>query len=262
MPPDEVKCLLCFDFDGTLVDPESDPTFNAEFFDVMAELRGLGAAWAIATGRTLYSTLEGLTRHGLREAPDFIIAREQDIFYPGQFNRWQDFGGWNAQSRKDHQRFAKAHRKPLQRLREVAEGFGAQWTVEGDGLDIGIIARSTGDMDAICEAVEAERAAFPALGYNRNTIYLRFNDARYHKGAAVAELARLLGVAPAFTLAMGDNHNDLSMLDGRAAHGTACPGNALPEVKDAVRQSGGYVARGIASCGVIEALRYFFWERG
>jgi hypothetical protein len=47
------------------------------------------------------------------------------------------------------------------------------------------------------------------------------------------------------------------MLDGRFAAMPSCPANAIPEVQDAVRNAGGYVAQKQHGAGVHEALLYF-----
>ena len=47
------------------------------------------------------------------------------------------------------------------------------------------------------------------------------------------------------------------MLDGKFARWITCPANSAEAVKETVRAAGGYVARGIASEGVVEGLRYF-----
>jgi hydroxymethylpyrimidine pyrophosphatase-like HAD family hydrolase len=57
--------------------------------------------------------------------------------------------------------------------------------------------------------------------------------------------------------AAGDHHNDISMLDGRFAQYPACPGNAISEVKEAVKTAGGYVASKAYGAGVHEALLHF-----
>jgi hydroxymethylpyrimidine pyrophosphatase-like HAD family hydrolase len=88
-------------------------------------------------------------------------------------------------------------------------------------------------------------------------VYLRFCHADYHKGAALAELSRLLEIPREQIFAAGDHHNDLSMLDGRYAEFPACPANAIPEVKQAVRNAGGYVADRECGAGVYDALLYF-----
>ena len=105
--------------------------------------------------------------------------------------------------------------------------------------------------------IEQAGARHPKLDYQRNTVYLRFCHADYHKGAALAELARLIKIPRKYIFAAGDHHNDISMLDGKVAAMPACPANAINEVKDAVRNAGGYVAKNEHGAGVYEALRYF-----
>ena len=65
------------------------------------------------------------------------------------------------------------------------------------------------------------------------------------------------GLTPDEIFATGDHFNDLPMLDGLHAKHVACPGNSCDEVKKLVRTAGGYIARGTASEGVVEALRHF-----
>ena len=57
--------------------------------------------------------------------------------------------------------------------------------------------------------------------------------------------------------AAGDHHNDISMLAGEFAAMPACPANAIEEVKNAVRDAGGYIARRQHGAGVREALEFF-----
>jgi hydroxymethylpyrimidine pyrophosphatase-like HAD family hydrolase len=121
----------------------------------------------------------------------------------------------------------------------------------------GLIAQNEDEMERIVRFIDEARAPHPKFHYQRNTVYLRFCHADYHKGAALAELSRLIEVPRENTFAAGDHHNDLSMLDGRYAAFTACPANAIPEVKAAVRDTGGYVAASEAGAGIYEALLYF-----
>src|SRR5438876_8503364 len=96
-------------------------------------------------------------------------------------------------------------------------------------------------MDLVTEFIEQARARHPKLDYQRNTVYLRFCHADYHKGAALAELARLIDIPRDNIFAAGDHHNDISMLDGRFAAMPSCPANAIDEVKTVVRKADGYV---------------------
>ena len=107
------------------------------------------------------------------------------------------------------------------------------------------------------EFIDQARRDQPKFHYQRNTVYLRFCHADYHKGAALAELSRLLEIPREGIFAAGDHHNDVSMLDGHFAKYPACPANAIPEVKEAVRSAGGYVASKGYGAGVHEALLHF-----
>ena len=127
---------------------------------------------------------------------------------------------------------------------------------EPDGL-AGLIAASEEEMDRVTEFIEEARQKQPKFNYQRNTVYLRFCHADYHKGAALAELARLIQIPRENIFAAGDHHNDISMLDGEVAAMPACPANAIREVKEAVRAAGGYVAGREHGAGVYDALVHF-----
>jgi hydroxymethylpyrimidine pyrophosphatase-like HAD family hydrolase len=132
----------------------------------------------------------------------------------------------------------------------------ARLIYNSEGLE-GLAAESEEELDRITDFIRQARAGHPKLDYQRNGIYLRFCHADYHKGATLAELARLLDVARENIFAAGDHHNDVSMLDGRFAAMPSCPGNAIPEVQNAVSNAGGYIAQKNHGAGVHEALLHF-----
>ena len=87
--------------------------------------------------------------------------------------------------------------------------------------------------------------------------YLKEVDVRsvpFTKGLAVSELARHLGINRDAILAIGNGHNDISMLDGGIAGLTGCPANSEPEVIEAVHRAGGHIAAGNSLAGVIEIM--------
>jgi hydroxymethylpyrimidine pyrophosphatase-like HAD family hydrolase len=124
------------------------------------------------------------------------------------------------------------------------------------GLE-GLVAESEEELDRVTKFIDKAREKQPKFHYQRNTVYLRFCHADYHKGTALAELSRLLEMPREHVFAAGDHHNDISMLDGRFAQYSACPANAISEVKEAVRSAGGYVATRESGAGVHEALLHF-----
>ena len=87
---------------------------------------------------------------------------------------------------------------------------------------------------------------------------LRSGHRQFHKGSALAEVARREEIPVERRLAMGDGHNDLQMLDPAVAGEFACPANAVREVKEAVSQRGGRVATREHSAGVVEVLGLVF----
>ncbi|MBX7208400.1 MAG: HAD hydrolase family protein [Verrucomicrobiaceae bacterium] len=250
--------ILCFDFDGTLVHPESDPAFHPALGDMIRQLRHLGAAWVINTGRSLEQTLQGLGSHGIFMEPDFIIAQECEIFKPGIISKWTDFGAWNRTARKAHDRFMRDHKRSLDAIRHMVETQTKAEFMHGDFGQVGVVATTDEEMDRICEYIDTHSREFPDIGYHRNSIYLRFSHSAYGKGTALGELTRLLELNATQVFAAGDNHNDVTMLDRRFAAQIACPGNALPPIKEIVKSRGGFVASGVASVGMIEALNHFF----
>jgi hydroxymethylpyrimidine pyrophosphatase-like HAD family hydrolase len=120
-----------------------------------------------------------------------------------------------------------------------------------------LIAADNGDMDVIHAYLENYCRTIPHLSLVRNDVYARFCHAAYNKGTALANLSRRLGVPCNRVFAVGDHLNDLPMLLLEHAALLAAPGNAVPEVKTAVRRQGGYVSERSRGDGVTEAIKYY-----
>jgi len=96
------------------------------------------------------------------------------------------------------------------------------------------------------------------LTFERNSIYLRFSHRDYNKGTGLLQAAERWGISSDRILAVGDNFNDLSMLQPQICDACGCPANSVEEVKRFVENRGGKVAGKIASEGVIEILGHYF----
>ena len=258
-PPAKPGWVLSFDFDGTLHDPAADPPVDPGFFDRIRELRTREQAlWGINTGRSMNHVIEGLIEGRFPFCPDWVVAREREIWMPNGFGRWLPDGAWNRRCEKDHHHFFRQVRKLLQRIRaEVESHTGAMW-VEQEGDPAGLIARSEEEMEWILGRVVELTADEPRLGWQRNSIYLRFGHKDYQKGSSLRRVAENAGLGPERCFAIGDSHNDFEMLSPQAAHRIACPANAVDEVRAHVAAEGGYVAGFGHSAGCVEALRHFF----
>ena len=112
----EISSVLCFDLDGTIVDPEGEFPLDLTLLEYLRELKSQGAVWVVNTGRTLFQTLEGFHQHGITMLPDYIIAQESELYKPGKFNRWIPFGEWNATCASDHKKFFRGSSRAFNKL--------------------------------------------------------------------------------------------------------------------------------------------------
>ena len=250
--------LLSTDFDGTLVSRVSEPVLDKRCMELIRNFQNGGAVWAINTGRSVDLLESGLTDFEFPFRPDFILTSERDVFRPSRNGgKWEPYGDWNDRCAQAHAELFNSAGSVLTEILDfVKQKTKARVIYLGTAAE-GLIATSEEEMDRITEFIECVRARQPEFNYQRNTIYLRFCHADYHKGAALAELSRLIDVPREEIFAAGDHHNDVSMLDGRFAAMPACPGNAIDAVKKAVRSAGGYVAGREYGAGVHEALLHF-----
>jgi HAD superfamily hydrolase (TIGR01484 family) len=250
--------LLSLDFDGTLVSRVSEPMLDQQCMALIHDLQKQSAVWAINTGRSVDLLESGLADFEFPIRPDFILTTEREVFRRGtNGEKWEPFGDWNERCARDHaELFSSAQSTLAEVVDFVRQKTKAQLLYHSEGLE-GLRAANEEEMDRIVEFIEQARNPDSKFNYQRNTIFLRFCHTDYHKGAALAELARLIDIPREKIFAAGDHHNDISMLNGEVAAMPACPANAIDEVKTAVRNAGGYVAERDHGAGVREALEHF-----
>lgn len=241
-----------------MVSRVSEPVLDHDCLELIGQLQEAGTIWAINTGRSVDLLESGLTDFDFPIRPDFILTTEREVFRPGtNGEKWEPFGDWNERCARDHaELFSSAQSKLAEVVDFVTQKTKAQLLYHSDGLE-GLRAQTEEEMDRIVEFIEQARDRESKFHYQRNTIYLRFCHADYHKGAALAELARLINIPRENIFAAGDHHNDISMLNGEVAAMPACPANAIEQVKTAVRNADGYVAKREHGAGVHEALEFF-----
>lgn len=258
---EEPAGILAFDFDGTIHWPEHRPPVDCRLIEWIEFLRQRhNLIWGICTGRSLMHLVEGLA-NSLPFLPDFVVAREREIHFPGRFGRFVPDEEWNKTCDRDHKRLFKKVRKELTAIRKyVEETAKGEWIqVEGDLA--GVVLPHEEEMSGLLREVERICGKCESLGYERNGVYLRFSHSAYGKGPALREIAHRVGVPPAKVIAAGDNFNDLTMLSPEITSWPICPGNAVPEVKKRVRMCNGVVGESLASAGLVEAFEEIFLNR-
>lgn len=249
--------LLSTDFDGTLIGHQPDARTARSLSAALTDLRQAGAVWAVNTGRQLWFALEGLEQVHLPHDPEFVLTSEKDIYRRVEEGSWEAFGDWNARTEeRTLDLFGRAAHvfAAIERLATVEDGIEVLYE---NGRLAGLMTADPETMDRAAELVRDMAVDVPEFSFNRNDVWMRFTHREIHKGSALAELARLLGIPRDEVLAIGDHHNDIPMLDGSAAGMVACPGNAVAAVQDVVRRNGGYVSPHPWGEGVADAIRHF-----
>ncbi len=251
--------LLSFDFDGTLHDPADSPPVPLSFFETIRRLRETrSAVWGINTGRSMPQVVEGLIESNFPFLPDWVVAREREIYFPNDFGRFLPHKDWNDRCEKDIHKLFKKSKKVLKKIRaEVEEHTGAQY-IEMDGEPAGLISRTDEEMDWIAAHIAPIIAEAPDLGWQRNSIYLRFGHKDYQKGSTLSEVARLYDIPTAQVFAMGDSHNDIEMLSEAHSGIAACPWNAVEAIREVMAARTGMIASRPAGHGVVECLNAAF----
>jgi HAD superfamily hydrolase (TIGR01484 family) len=247
--------IVSTDFDGTLFAEFENPPIPPRFVALIGELQARGVKWVINTGRDMSSLMEALGRARISVQPDFLVLVEREI-YEHDGVRYVPLPEWNAACERDHAAvFARVRPEVAGLMDWVNQNFRA--TVYADAWSpFCLIANNNGDADLIHARLNEFCGRYPDLTVVRNDIYARFSHVNYNKGTALAELTRRLGATPDEVLAAGDHLNDLPMLKREFARYLVAPVNAIPVVKEVVKEQGGFVSTLSCGTGVAEGLEF------
>jgi hydroxymethylpyrimidine pyrophosphatase-like HAD family hydrolase len=252
--------LICTDLDGTLFSDDLRPDQLLRFRGLCQQaFRRWRARWAIVTGRPLADMrpilMDFMT---LGMVPDFLVLEDSLIHARNRRGRFSPFWWWNFNVRRRRARLFDRH-----------TGIIRDWRAELMRHFPKAVNRGRKMIDLWLEFKD-EKQAREAEGILRHMVHdsVHFYIFRWHnelclapkagtKGEAIARLLRQLRIPRETVFAIGDGPNDLTMLDGTVAGMPACVANALPEIKDAVRQAGGFIAGKEAARGAIEALKFY-----
>lgn len=249
--------LLSTDFDGTLVDHATNGRCVEAFAETLLKHRDNGGLWVINTGRSLPHLINGLDRFQAPITPDFAITHERELYKIDSAQNWQALGDWNRICKERHNALLVEYPEVWESIYEIVARWQDVELIEDYPYAKGLLARNSEVMEELCTMVQDLLRETPDFTYQRNSVCLRFAHRDYHKGSVLTALAESLDIPSSLIMAAGDEHNDLSMLDGKSAELCCCPSNAIPEVQAQVRQSGGYIASQNSAEGIAEAYDWF-----
>lgn len=249
------RWLVSLDFDGTLRE-ENGPAIRPEFFAYMAKLREHGVYWGINTGRTLpYLCSELLPCSPF--LPDFICTCERYIYMADTEGTLHPAATHNRECEQINTRLRHAFQPTLHRtLAEIRKNRPElEWKVaDTDPLSVEAVDSPT--MDALMPLLSP--LTTPQVCIQRAGRYMRFADARFHKGTALAYVCRESGVTAERLIIIGDGHNDIDAFLSFPAAWCAAPANAHPEVIDWLKANGGHIS---PHSGVLHTLSEWYKER-
>jgi hydroxymethylpyrimidine pyrophosphatase-like HAD family hydrolase len=250
--------LISTDFDGTLLDHQLPAPLAPEFFDWIEVTRKTRrVVWVINTGRDWASLDYELNKREARFLPDWVVLVEREIHRLGK-SPLQPLECWNQKCQTVHRDLFMRAEQAIDNTRKDLARFSNLQIITDIGSPLGLIADSDKQADEVQIAIQPLLDDFPEMHSVRNSVYFRFAHVDFHKGSCLLRIAEEEGVPLQHRFAAGDHFNDLPMLDRRIAYHMTCPANAVPEVKERVRQHGGHVSDLNTHHGVVEGLRHCF----
>jgi len=248
--------LIATDLDGTLDCNGCAITRYQDFSDRLDTYRQrFGAEWVVCTGRSLHSFESALKPfRTLGIAPKYVIVQHAYIYRRGRGGYWPHLF-WNAAIRFQVWSSALYLRGALSEWHRMVRGMTEHVTTVFHRRNrLCLRFRTEAAAEAAADLLRKKAAVFKHLRVFHYLLEVDVRTVPYTKGMALNELAARLGIRNAEILAIGNGHNDISMLDGEAAGATGCPVNAEVDVMDTVHRSGGHVAEERGLDGVIEVL--------
>ena len=268
--------LIAADLDETLLD--SGHHVPERVRAAISAARRLGARFVPATGRPFASVAGTLDELGLLGAPgEYVLSFNGGVITENSRSKPLTSCGLDPQRAEELYAFGARHGFCMHLYtldhvyvrnylpEERAYIGGRMNIVETDETDLGFLAQ-TGEhvvkllfMSLDMDLLHSTADHLARLGlteglevvYSSNR-YLEFNAPGVSKGTGLLELARMLGIPPEETMAIGDSSNDIPMI--RAAGLGVAVANATDETK----ATADYVCRENNDVGgVAEAIERF-----
>lgn len=108
--------------------------------------------------------------------------------------------------------------------------------------------------NALNDFISSEKGKYDEIEINTSKNSISVRPAFLNKGLAVREVMRLTGIKANEILTAGDEKADIAMMSEECSAYSVCPANASEEVKEFIRQKGGYIGKSRYSDGVMEAF--------
>lgn len=257
-PPATIE-LVSLDFDGTILSYDvPDGVLHPEIIALLNEIEPHGVRWCANSGRDFPDQREVVERsrmRGLKHLPVAYICREATVHLrDGQNHR--PLEPWNELA---HRRLRECHAVVRERLGaqidKIRDDYDPLLCVVDELATAFLVRDHQVAARSLFRELEQALSGLDDVLLSLNGGWVAVNHRDLGKGNALKEFARHAGVKRERILAIGDHHNDLTMLTGEAAGFVGCPGDAITEVQETVTRAGGRVAQLPGPLGTAEIIR-------
>lgn len=255
--PTDTPCrwLISLDFDGTLFLPDTTPTIDPAFFELMACWRKWGVRWGINTGRSL----PYLCQDYMNQAPflpDFICTCERYVYMADASGQLHPQLAHNTHcvevSLALRQLLEQPFHAEMRRMEHLHPHL--DWEFAADD-PLSVEAADSPTMDAIMVFLAPFLSGLAGVAAQRAGRYMRLAPACFHKGTALEKVATAWQVPEKRLLLLGDGHNDMDAFRHFPGAFCAAPVCAHQDVRAYLQSTGGYIS---SSSGVLETLRVWY----
>jgi len=251
--------MVAVDIDGTILDPEG--RIPSRLFRAFEKVTSSGGYVTIASGRGIDDIFEVFSQNdyplGRDDYPHALAAADQIYYLRGgeyvpdeEWNENAERWWWETQARAK-----ELIDDVLPMLKDYDYERAGDRGLWFHNLDDALYAQRV-----ITEYLK--QRGITSFRLERNGWGVGLVDVRVGKGNCLKRIVQKMGLKPEEVVAIGNSHNDASMLDRRIGFFPACPANADEEIIELVREKGGMVAEQSYGWGVVEIIERFFRNKG
>ncbi len=253
--------LIAMDLDWTLIDHSKnvDQRIGKELVDKLNDFIKKGNYAGIVSGRVLWDFELEFERAGVLWAnpfPNYVVSREAYI-YDIENKDFVSFDEYNLPTKKKVVNFnsnLSLYIPEMLSMYERENVYVGNFITYGDfALEIHVKQADTDKAMNLMERFVKEKKIVDAA-VHRNCTAITIYNKNAGKGKTLMAAVKHFGIKPEEVLAIGDNYNDVSMIDGKLGFIGACVGNADDNLKKIVKAGGGYVGEGMAWRGILNVL--------
>ncbi len=257
---------VCLDFDGTIMEYEGElGWFHPAVIECLNALEPAGIRWFTNSGRGIKNQLEVLelsVKRGLIHLPEKMICGESFI-YDRVGDSFIAREPWNTKTREYLYEFhAQVQHRLNGSLAVWMEKYAPKQTYVREDATVFLVDPACDHPAALSFEMAACLEDMPQAEVCINGGYVFAIPDFLGKGRVLTESLAHNREQLARTLAIGNDQNDISMLDGRSAGLAGCPADAAEEVIRTVREADGYVSSLPGPAGTIEIIEHYIQKSG